>query len=127
MSRNALLHANLPNAIDVGAAVVDVLIHMSYNCMTIYRGNARMRINARLDEVHSKKLEYLQDATQGGVSDVIKQAIDLFYQKVRAERSNASAMLRRAGFIGCGEASADLSETYKEELKKITERKHGYR
>lgn len=33
-----------------------------------------MRINARLDEAHSKKLAYLQKVFRAGVSDVIKQA-----------------------------------------------------
>ena len=81
-----------------------------------------MRINARLDEAHSKKLAYLQKFFHAGVSDVIKQALAAYYERVRGVPSNASAVLHDAGFVGCGQASPDLSETYKEEARLLAER-----
>lgn len=50
-----------------------------------------MRINARLDEAHSKKLAYLQKVFHAGVSEVIKQALAAYYERVRGAPSNASA------------------------------------
>ena len=36
-----------------------------------------MRINARLDEPRARKLEFLKRATLAGVSEIVKQSIDL--------------------------------------------------
>lgn len=70
-----------------------------------------MRINARLDEAHSEKLAYLQKACHASISEVIKQALAAYYERVKG--AHASAVLHDAGFVGCGQASPDLSETYK--------------
>ncbi|MGH8655662.1 MAG: CopG family transcriptional regulator [Gammaproteobacteria bacterium] len=86
-----------------------------------------MRINARLDEDHSRKLAYLTEVVHASVSDVIKQAIDAYYERVRGAQSNAGGILRGAGFVGCGQASPELSDTYKQEAKLLAEQKHGYR
>jgi hypothetical protein len=95
--------------------------------MTYWQGLIIMRINARLDEAHSKKLAYLQKVCHAGVSEVIKQALAAYYERVRGAPSNVSAALHDAGFIGCGQASPDLSETYKEEARLLAEQKHGHR
>lgn len=86
-----------------------------------------MRINARLDEAHSRRLEYLKNVTQGTVSEVIKQAIDLYYEKVKETHPNTAELLQASGFIGCGEVYPDFSETYKDTLREILEQKHGHR
>jgi len=36
-------------------------------------------------------------------------------------------VLTASGFIGCGEASPDLSERYKEEVRSFVEAKHDHR
>ena len=86
-----------------------------------------MRINARLDESRSQKLEFLARATHLSTSDIIKQAIDLYYEQVRSGRLRPVEVLTASGFIGCGEASPDLSARYKEEVRKIVAARHGHR
>ena len=45
-----------------------------------------MRISARLDEDRSRKLSFLANATNLGKSEILKQAIDLYYQQMSADR-----------------------------------------
>lgn len=86
-----------------------------------------MRINARLDESHSEKLRYLTTITKGTISDVLKRAIDLYYERARTETGNASSILQSTGFVGSGESTADLSRKYKEILAKDLGSKHDHR
>jgi len=85
------------------------------------------RINARLDEGHSAKLDYLQRATRLGVSDIVKRGIDLLYEEVRKETGDPFEILTATGFIGSGEGPADLSARYKEEFRELLAAKHGDR
>lgn len=81
-----------------------------------------MSINARLDETRSEKLEYLKQATGAGTTEVLKtevlkQAIDLYYREIRGgSPASAPEILAAFGFIGSGEGTEALSETYKELL-----------
>jgi hypothetical protein len=84
-----------------------------------------MRINARLDETHSHKLDYLMQVTGDSVTEVIKRAIDVYFEQVQQSPSHALDILSRMGFIGSGHAAPDLSESYKKELSKDLDRKHG--
>lgn len=86
-----------------------------------------MRINARLDEVRTRKLQYLRNVMQTGISEVVKQAIDLCYDKVKETHPSPAQLLQSTGFVGCGEASPHLSEAYKGELKEILKQKHDSR
>ena len=76
-----------------------------------------MRINVRLDDNRSQKLDFLARATHLSTSEIVKQAIDLYYEQVMS----ASA------FIGCGEAAPDLSDRYKEEVLSFVTAKHDHR
>lgn len=86
-----------------------------------------MRINARLDEDHRRKLEYLMRATGSRVSDIIKQAIDVLYDRAEQSGGHPGKLLIRSGFVGCGKGPEDLSGQYKEELKRTVAAKHGHR
>lgn len=83
-----------------------------------------MRINARLDERSEAKLAFLEKETGLSVSEIVRRAIDSYYSRFRNENSDPSMALTLAGFVGCGEASADLSSDYKNELKRWAA-KHG--
>jgi hypothetical protein len=85
------------------------------------------RVNARLDEHHATKLEYLKRTTRLGVSDIVKRGIDLVYEDVRKETHDPLQVLTQSGFIGSGEGPSDLSERYKEELRDLLAAKHGDR
>lgn len=82
------------------------------------------KISARLDAERSRKLDVLVRTTHQGVSEVIKMALDLYYDQVRAGRSPAAEILRATGFLAGGEAAPDLSETYKDELARSLADKH---
>jgi hypothetical protein len=87
-----------------------------------------VRINARLDETHFEKLEYLKQATRAGTTEVVKNAIDVYYRKVRGSAPvSALDILTAHGFIGSGEGEMSLSESYKDSLATGWSRKHGDR
>ncbi len=86
-----------------------------------------MRINARLDDSRSQKLDFLVRATSLGISEVLKQAIDAYYEQVRTIRPRPAEILSRSGFVGCGEADPELSERYKDDLRTLMAAKHDHR
>ncbi|HEX9736933.1 MAG TPA: CopG family transcriptional regulator [Thermoanaerobaculia bacterium] len=86
-----------------------------------------MRINARLDEDRTRKFEFLAHVTSQGASEVLKRAIDAYYEQMRALHPKPAEILARTGFVGCGEASEDLSTTYKRQVRDIVARKHDHR
>jgi hypothetical protein len=49
----------------------------------------------------------------------VKRGIDLLYEEVRKETGDPFAILTATGFIGSGEAPADLSVRYKEEFREV--------
>lgn len=77
-----------------------------------------MRINARLDEDHRRKLQFLMRSSGSRVSDILNKAIDLLHAHVEQARGRPDKLLTSSGFVGCGEGSEDLSVSYKDELKK---------
>jgi predicted DNA-binding protein len=68
-----------------------------------------MRINARLDDEHSRKVEYLRVANGQTMSNVVKEAIDHYYAEVSAASKRASQVLERTGLIGCADGDPALS------------------
>ncbi|MBT3221420.1 MAG: CopG family transcriptional regulator [Proteobacteria bacterium] len=74
------------------------------------------RINARIDEDLAHKLDQLVDVTKQKVTEVVKAALEMYYQAVVDKELSSAELLRSSGFIGCGEDSPDLSENYKDEL-----------
>ncbi|MCC5663827.1 CopG family transcriptional regulator [Nostoc sp. CHAB 5784] len=86
-----------------------------------------MRINARLDDEYADKLAFIQQRTNQAVTDVIKSAIELYYQQLQQEQKNALSMLTQTGFIGCGHTDSDLSVNYKLILRDGLKAKYDYR
>lgn len=86
-----------------------------------------MRINARLDDSRSRKLAYLVRATSQATTEIVKRAIDLYYEQETATRRSAAEVLHSVGFVGSGKASPDLSTNYKSELQTILAEKYGHR
>jgi len=77
-----------------------------------------MRINARLDGEWEEKIQYISQACELNQTDIVKQAIDLLYQKVRAEHLASYPLLLQSGFVGGGEGPKDLSQNYKQYFNK---------
>lgn len=82
-----------------------------------------MRINARLDDEYALKLEYIRRHTEKSVTEVIKLALDAYYQAIT--QSDPIDVLMNSGFIGCGEADSDLSMCHKAKLAESLEAKYS--
>jgi hypothetical protein len=85
-----------------------------------------MRINARLDDVRSRKLAYLERETGWSVSRIVRTAIDTYYRALRRAKADPASALKNSGFVGCAEGPSDLSVAYKNELRSLSV-KHGHR
>lgn len=86
-----------------------------------------MRINARLDTEHSRKLDFLLRMTNQKISDIVKCAIDVYYEQVKSTRPRPAETLRASGFVGFAKADPELSATYKERLGEALSTKHDHR
>ncbi len=86
-----------------------------------------MRINARLDEEHAAKLDYLLEASRQKVTDVVKHGIDLYYDEIKRREGEGARRILQSSFIGCAEGDEKLSAHYKELLSEGIGEKHGHR
>ncbi|HEY4103923.1 MAG TPA: hypothetical protein VGM44_08530 [Polyangiaceae bacterium] len=85
----------------------------------------RGRLNARLEPALEQKLAYLCRRTGLATSDVVREAIERYYETLRAGGADARGILEASGFVAGGEGPADLSEQYKEHLVESLARKHS--
>ena len=85
------------------------------------------QINAVLDDEHIAKLAYIQKQTQASVIETIKHAIAFYYQYLQEQKRDPAFLLKRSGFIGCGDGDPNLSTNYKATLKTILDKKHDHR
>jgi hypothetical protein len=83
-----------------------------------------MRINARLDETHEQKLLAIQRETSWSTSEIIKQALDLLYEKTALTGRQKNQKLIEM-LAGTAEGPEDLSVNYKEYLYQGWKEKHG--
>lgn len=83
-----------------------------------------MRINIRLDDEYALKLGYLQRQTKKSVTNIIKLALDAYYQTL-SQQNDPIDMLAESGFIGCGEMDSNLSTNYKSKYADSLEDKYG--
>jgi hypothetical protein len=86
-----------------------------------------MRVNARLEPEVAEKLRLLKATTGASTSDVLKRAIDVYYQQRMGPGRSPYTALQAAGLLACADGPADLSRDYKAELAKRLGSKHGHR
>ena len=80
------------------------------------------RISARLDDATQHKLESLQAQTKKSVTELISEALDLYYQRYRHHaQTDNQALLELAG---CIDGPADLSTNFKDEFGEAVNDKH---
>ncbi len=77
-----------------------------------------MRLNVRLPEDLARKLEALERATGQSTSDVVRAALERYFTEICGPGLSAREAIYLSGLVGCGDAEADLSETYKLRLRK---------
>lgn len=83
-----------------------------------------MRINARLDQEHIKKLEVLKSQEHLTTTEVVKKALDYYYEMRKENNKSRVKQLLDSDFIGCGEGPEDLSENYKDYLTQSLSEKY---
>lgn len=90
-----------------------------------------MRVNARLDDSYQAKIDYMTETLHLSVSDVVREAIDRYYEAVQADQVRRLRGLDGiVGMAGSVNAPADLSTNYKKYVGQIIEEKypqHGHR
>jgi len=86
-----------------------------------------MRINARMDDEHARKLDTIKQVTGQNTSNVIKAAIDFYFDKIRSKQKVTSKLIADSGLIGCSDGNEDLSIRYKEQLNRSLDKKHDHR
>jgi len=83
-----------------------------------------MRLNARLHAIHEAQLIKIQEQTQASVSEIVRSALENYYQTVCEHPSSAKDALFASGFVGCAEAVVELSTTYKSHLASSLSKKY---
>lgn len=86
-----------------------------------------MRINARMDDEHARKLDAIKQVTGQNTSNAIKAAIDFYFDKIRSKQNVTSKLIADSGLIGCSDGNEDLSISYKEQLNRSLDKKHDHR
>lgn len=84
-----------------------------------------MRVNARLDDSYQAKIDYIVEMRHLSVSDVIRDAIDHYYEAVKAEQVRRVRGLD--AIVGMAEGvnvPADLSTNYKKYIGEIIDAKY---
>ncbi|HEX4858388.1 MAG TPA: ribbon-helix-helix domain-containing protein [Usitatibacteraceae bacterium] len=88
---------------------------------------AAYRVNARLDHAQAGKLAYLAELTGQSTSDVMREAVDRYYEQMKAEAGCGKRILE--SLIGTAKEGLpeDLSANYKTILNASLIKKHGHR
>jgi len=86
-----------------------------------------MRITARIDDSYEHKLHAIQQVTHLNTTDIIKQALDLLYDKT--EKTKLTGREKNQKLLqmlaGTAEGPEGLSENYKAYLYQGLKEKHG--
>jgi hypothetical protein len=85
-----------------------------------------MRITVRIDDSYEQKIKVIQQRTQLNTTDVIKQAIDLMYEKAElsAKEKNRELLAKLAGI---GHGPEDGSVNYKRYIAEYIDEKFNHR
>lgn len=85
-----------------------------------------MRVNARLDDSYQAKIDSMVETLNLSVSEVVRNAIDQYYEAVKAERARKRRGLDSlvGAFEGRPDTPADLSTNYKKYVGQIIEEKY---
>jgi predicted metal-dependent hydrolase len=86
------------------------------------------QINTQIDPATTDKLTYIQQQTNQTLSDILRDAIDSYYQKLKHQHKKTPfELLEVSGFIGCCSVESDLSINYKQVLADELEAKYDHR
>jgi len=83
--------------------------------MTLRHAETKMRINARLDDSYTHKIDYLRQATGLSLSDVVRESVERYYRQIRAEAERQRDELDDlvGAFEGRDDSPTNLAAEYK--------------
>lgn len=85
-----------------------------------------MQINAQIDDSYQQKLAAIQQATQLDTAGIIKQALDLMYEKTALTGKEKNRKLLEL-LAGTGHGPADGSVNYKKYVADYLDEKFDHR
>ena len=85
-----------------------------------------MRITVRIDDSYEQKIKAIQQRTQLNTTDIIKQAIDLMYEKTESSAKEKNRELL-AKLAGIGHGPEDGSVNYKRHIVEYIDEKFNHR
>jgi hypothetical protein len=69
-----------------------------------------MEIATQINEEQAQKLAFIQEKTQQNLDEILRSALDFYYQQVLNTSKNHLEKFSQLGFIGCIEAKPNLAE-----------------
>ena len=86
------------------------------------------QITTQIDLETNNKITYIPQQTNQELSDILRAAINDYYQKLKQKsKKTPFELLEESGFIGCCSVESVLSVNYKEALATELEAKYGNR
>jgi hypothetical protein len=86
-----------------------------------------MEIKTQITEAEANKIAFIQQKTNQDISEILKLAIDLYYNHLQTPLEPSLQILEQSGFIGCCSVESDLSTTYKSVLSNQLNQKYDHR
>ncbi len=86
-----------------------------------------MQLNVQLTENEAAQLSYIQGQTQQTPDEIVKRAIDVYYQQFHGQNSDSLIRLKQSVFVGSFEAEENLAANSKAILHSIFQQKHDHR
>ena len=78
-----------------------------------------MEIATKIDSEQAQKLAFIQEKTQQNLDEILRVALEDYYEKVLNNSSNHLEKFSKIGFVGCLEAEPDLAENCEVYLRGI--------
>jgi predicted metal-dependent hydrolase len=86
-----------------------------------------MEIKTQITEAEANKIAFIQQKTNKDISEILKLAINLYYNHLQTPLEPSLQILEQSGFIGCCSVENDLSTTYKSVLSNQLNQKYDHR
>jgi hypothetical protein len=86
-----------------------------------------MEIKTQITEAEANKIAFIQQKTNQDISEILKLAINLYYNHLQTPLEPSLQILEQSGFIGCCSVESDLSTTYKSVLSNQLNQKYDHR
>ncbi|MFH2006553.1 MAG: ribbon-helix-helix domain-containing protein [bacterium] len=93
--------------------------------MTSSSSPKQKRINARIDAALAAKIELLRSRTGKTSTEVVRAAIERYYEALMDPAADPMRLLEASGFVGCAEGDEELSADYKAALAQSLEAKRA--